>query len=134
MSGGKSIVSSSKMGDTAKDAPVEAKLTKLLGLVFAALGLGALAYDYWRGPHLGGEMEFSSIAEGWATLHRDSLIGLNSFTEKNLSPDVWDNFVLPALNWNAALTFILLALVFLYMGKGSGGSRRRGMFSKNGRR
>jgi hypothetical protein len=109
-------------------------LSKLLGLLCAALGLGALAYDYWRGPQQGGEMEFSSIVEAWAKLHRDSLIGLNSFTEKNLSPDIWDNFVLPALNWNAALTFILLALVLLYMGRGSGAAKRRGMFLRNGRR
>lgn len=105
-------------------------MSRLLGWLFAALALAALAWDYWRGPHQGGEMEFSSIAEGWAELHRDSLIGLNSFTEKNLSPEIWDAYVLPALNWNAALAFTILALLLFYVGKGSGGSRKRGMFSK----
>ncbi len=105
-------------------------MSRLFGWLSAALALAALAWDYWRGPHQGGEMEFSSIAEGWAELHRDSLIGLNSFTEKNLSPDIWDNYALPALNWNAALTFTVLALILFYIGNRSGGSRKRNMFSK----
>ncbi len=79
-------------------------------------------------------MQFSSIAEGWAELHRPSLIGLNSFTEKTLSPEVWDSYVLPALNWNAALTFTILALICFYAGRRSQGSRKRTMFSRNGRR
>ena len=108
-------------------------MSRLLGWLCAALALGAIAWDYWRGPQQGGEMEFSSIAEGWAELHRDSLIGLNSFTEKNLSPEIWDAYVLPALNWNAALTFTLLALLFFYIGRGGNGSRKRGMFSKRRR-
>lgn len=108
-------------------------MSKLLGWLSAALALGAIAWDYWRGPQQGGEMVFSSIAEGWAELHRDSLIGLNSFTEKNLSPEIWDSYVLPALNWNAALTFTILALLLFYIGRGGSGSRKRGMFSK-GRR
>ena len=113
---------------------VEAEVSRLFGWLCAALALGALAWDYWRGPQQGGEMEFSSIAEGWAELHRDSLIGLNSFTEKNLSPEIWDAYVLPALNWNAALTFTVLALVFFYIGRNPRGPKRRDMFSRNGRR
>lgn len=108
-------------------------MSRLFGWLSAALALGALAWDYWRGPHQGGEMEFSSVAEGWAELHRDSLIGLNSFTEKNLSPEIWDAYVLPALNWNAALTFTILALVLFYIGRAPRTSRKQGMFSKDRR-
>ena len=114
--------------------PVEAEVSRLLGWLCAALAVGALAWDYWRGPHQGGELQFSSVAEGWAELHRDSLIGLNSFTEKNLSPDIWDAYILPALNWNAALTFTVLALIFFYIGRSPRGGRRKDMFSRNGRR
>ena len=110
---------------------VEGELGKLIGFICAALALGALAWDYWRGPQQGGEMEFSTIAEGWAELHRPSLIGLNSFTEKNLSPEILDAYVLPALNWNAALTFTIMALVFFYIGKEPRSAKRRGIFPRN---
>ena len=115
-------------------AQVEANVIRTIGWLAAILAIAAIAWDYWRGPNQGGEMEFSSIAEGWAELHRDSLIGLNSFTEKNLSPEIWDAYLLPALNWNAALSFTILAIVCFFISRDSNGSRRRGMFTRNSKR
>ena len=108
-------------------------MIRTLGWLSAILAVAAIAWDYWRGPHQGGEMEFSSIAEGWTELHRDSLIGLNSFTEKNLSPEIWDAYLLPALNWNAALAFSILAVICFFISRGPRSSRRRGTFNRNSR-
>ncbi len=108
-------------------------MARLLGILFGIAALAAIGYDMWRGPYQDRELELTSIAEGWAQLHRTSLIGLNSFTEKNLSPEIWDSYVLPALNWPAALTFTVLGLFFLYFVSRSG-HRKRHMFSKHGRR
>ncbi|MEM7269376.1 MAG: hypothetical protein AAF401_08995 [Pseudomonadota bacterium] len=95
---------------------------RILGWLFAAATAGALGFDVWRGPWQGGEMRFHSIAEIWVELHRPSLIGLNSFTEKSISPGLWDTAILPAVSVTAALAFCLIALCCFFLS----GRRRNG--------
>ena len=107
-------------------------MAKLFGWLSALAAIAALGYDAYEGPYQDRELEFASIAERWAELHRTSLIGLNSFTEKELSPEIWDAYILPALNWPAGLTFTVLAIVFFAFASRSG--RRAKVFSRSGRR
>lgn len=102
-------------------------MIRRFGWISAAIGLAALIVDVYRGPVSGEQLRLASIAEYWSELHRPSLIGLNSFTEKNISPGFWDSVVLPAVSVPAALFFIVLAFI-LFLGsiKGDGGGRGRG--------
>lgn len=80
-------------------------------LFFSLLALAALGWDLWRGPFQGQPVDFTSTAEYWAGFHRSSLIGLNAFIEKRISPDLWDILFLPAL---AAPAFVGAAVPALF--------------------
>ena len=93
-------------------------MIRFLGYLFALLALATLGLDIWRGPMQGEPIAFTSTAEYWASFHRDSLIGLNSFVEKSLSPGIWDLALLPALSWPAFILAAVLAFVFsLFAGR-----------------
>ncbi|MEM8752834.1 MAG: hypothetical protein AAGF90_07650, partial [Pseudomonadota bacterium] len=73
----------------------------------------------------------------WSDLHRPSLIGLNSFIENMLSPELWDVAVFPALSAPAFVLAAVLALVFfLFSRAGGGATGRQGLdrYPRHGRR
>ena len=96
-------------------------MARLLGYLFAALALAAFSWDIWSGPVQGGELSFASTAEHWFSYHKPSLIGLNSFIEKQVSPELWDIAVLPAINMPAFALFGAIAFLFMLLA----GLRRR---------
>lgn len=83
-------------------------------LFFSLLALAALGWDLWRGPIEGQPVDFTSTAEYWAGLNRSSLIGLNAFIEKRISPDLWDILFLPVLAAPAFVGAGVLALFFFH--------------------
>jgi hypothetical protein len=106
-------------------------MRRFFGWVFLLLCVGALGYGAYEGPLKDQPFEWFAIAEIWAELHRTSLIGLNSFVEKNLSPDVFDLFVLPVLKWPAAIAFGIASAVFFLLARvGRGGPKRPLMFPR----
>ena len=109
----------------------ERDVLRFFGWISALIGLTALGTDLYRGPYRGEPFELAAIGEYWAELSRTSLIGLNSFTEKNISPGFWDVAILPALGWPAALAFVLLALfLFFLSGRRRGKSGRKMLFPR----
>lgn len=106
-------------------------MRRLLGWVFLVMCLGALGYGAVEGPLQDKPFEWFEIAQIWSELHRSSLIGLNSYTEKMISPDVFDQFILPVLKWPAAIAFgIASALFFLLARIGQSNSKRTLMFPR----
>ena len=105
-----------------------------MGYVFAALALAIFALDVWRGPMTGNELAFASTAEYWDALHRTSLIGLNSYIEKNLSTEVWDYAVLPFITWPAFVPPVLIALFFFIIAPRRKKSGRAGLMFPRDRR
>lgn len=108
---------------------------RLLGYVFSLLALAALGYDLWRGPLQEAPFAFTQTAEIWASLHQTSLIGLNSFIENTVSPELWDVVVLPTLTAPAFVLAAVLALIFFVFSRG-GATGRSGLdrYSRHGRR
>ena len=102
-------------------------MRRFLGVVFALLGLGALGFDLWVGPGSDAPFRSQHIAEIWAQLHRPSLIGLNSSTEQNFGPELWDAVLLPAVSQPAAPVFLGLAILFLLLARIGGKPRRKDM-------
>lgn len=102
-------------------------MRRIFAWIFACVGVCAAIYDLiiWLGQ--GEEFRFHAIAEIWADVHRTSLIGLNSFTEKNLSTDLWDAVLLPALGLPAVITFGVLAVALFLLGLLRRDTRKRGM-------
>lgn len=106
-------------------------MRRFLGWVFLLLCLGAIGYGAYEGPVQNKPFEWLEIAEIWAQLHRPSLIGLNSYTEKMLSPEIFDNFVLPVLKWPAGIAFGAAAVLFFLLARiGNGGGKRTLMFPR----
>ena len=106
-------------------------MRRFFGWVFLLLCLGAIGYGLYQGPLQDKPFEWFPIAEIWVELHRPSLIGLNSYTEKMLSPAVFDTIILPVLNWPAGIAFgIASAIMFLLARIGRGGGRRSLMFPR----
>ncbi|MEL7464519.1 MAG: hypothetical protein AAFN79_10655 [Pseudomonadota bacterium] len=90
-----------------------------MGYLFAALALGALAYDLWRGPLQDEDFASTSTAEHWREVDANSLVGFGAYIEQKVSPDLWFDWLLPALGWPAwALAGILASLFFLIGGRG----------------
>jgi hypothetical protein len=87
-------------------------MSRLLGSL--AL-LGALAC-LWRDYAAGVLPRLSSLAEVWAALHLDSLIGFQSGLENRLSPDAFLDYVLPVLELPAAPALGALGLLLLALG------------------
>ncbi|MGB0505560.1 MAG: hypothetical protein ACPGGK_05135 [Pikeienuella sp.] len=106
-------------------------MRRIFAWVFAVLGVCAAIYDLlvWFGAS--DAFRFHAIAEIWADVHRTSLIGLNSFTEKNLSTDLWDAILLPALGFPAVVTFAVLAIALWLLALMKRSQKKRGlMFSR----
>lgn len=117
-----------------RDAPrlEEGDVRRFLGFFFAVLALAALGWDVWRGPFQDEPLAFTSTAEYWQSVNVTSLIGLNSFIEKNLSTDLWDYVVLPAITWPAcALAGGLAIFFFLIAGRRRPKSREGANFPRN---
>lgn len=81
-------------------------------LLLAALGL--FAYEI-VGAISGGGYDLVAGGKLWAEIHANSLIGFQALIEKNISPWLWGEIVLPILlgpAWaTAAVPGLLLALV-----------------------
>ena len=106
-------------------------MRRFFGWVFLVMCVGALGYGAYEGPLKDQPFEWFAIAEIWAELHRPSLIGLNSYTEKMLSPEVFDLFILPVLNWPAGIAFGLAsAVMFLLARIGRKSGKRPLMFTR----
>jgi hypothetical protein len=102
-------------------------MRRIFAWIFACVGLCAAIYDLivWLGASE--EFRFHAIAEIWADVHRTSLIGLNSFTEKNLSTELWDAVLLPALGFQAVIAFGVLAVVMWVFGLFKRDTKKRAM-------
>ncbi len=58
--------------------------------VWMALELGLWA---WSGSYA-----TFAVAEFWAWLHANSLVGFQALVEKSISPAIWNNFLVPILS------------------------------------
>ena len=106
-------------------------MRRFFGWVFLLLCVGAVGYGAYEGPYQDKPFEWFEIAQIWSQLHRPSLIGLNSYTEKMLSPEVFDAFVLPVLKWPAGIAFGIASAVFFLLARiGRGGGKRDLMFPR----
>ena len=107
-------------------------MARLLGYLFAAIALGALAWDVWRGPLQDEELVFTSTAEHWREVSANSLVGFGAYIEQNVSPDLWFEWVLPALGFPAfALAAAFSALFFFVGGRGRKARQSGLVFPRN---
>ena len=81
----------------------------------------------------GNELVFVSTAEYWSAVHRPSLIGLNAFIEKDLSTDLWDYAVLPAISWPCFVLLGLISLIFFLAAPRRRKAGRSGLMFPRGR-
>lgn len=85
---------------------------KILGNLFSVVAVVIIAYgvsdnDDWLTP---------SIAEVWASINANSLVGFGSLVENKIDPDLWVDTILPILTWPVWSLAVILSAVFLLIG------------------
>lgn len=94
------------------------RLIRYLGLLLLAVTVVIivvnLSGDDWLSP---------SIAEVWASIDANSLVGFGSLVENQIDPDLWVDSILPLLGLPAWSVTALLGVILLLIG--SGGRRKR---------
>ena len=56
----------------------------------------------------------STIASFWSKVHVNSLIGFQKVVE-TIDPDIWNNIVIPIINLQIYIFFIILCLLFFLL-------------------
>ncbi|MEM7120995.1 MAG: hypothetical protein AAF563_06960 [Pseudomonadota bacterium] len=94
------------------------RFIRYLGLLLLAVAVAIIVanlfQDGWLSP---------SIAEVWASIDANSLVGFGSLVENEIDPDLWVDSILPLLGlpvWSLPAFF---GVIFVLIG--SGGRRRR---------
>lgn len=85
---------------------------KILGNLCLVVAVVIIAYgvsdnDDWLTP---------SIAEVWASINANSLVGFGSLVENKIDPDLWVDTILPILTWPAWSLPAILGVLFLLIG------------------
>lgn len=97
---------------------------RVLGWLLLLSGLAIFGYDVWQwwtgsgGPE--GRFTLTSIAEVWAAIDANSLVGLGSLFQQRLfpgNPELYSDWVVPALSAPAVLPPAVLGLFFLILFK-----------------
>ena len=109
-------------------------MLRIIGYTFASLALLAFALDVWRGPMQEQELIFTSMAEYWSGIDPNSLVGFQAMVEKNISPELWFQVVLPALGLPAFVLLGLFAALFFIIGRPRRKLGRDGLMFPNRRR
>lgn len=109
-------------------------MLRVLGYAFASLALLVFALDVWRGPMQEQELVFTSGAEYWAGFDPNSLVGFQAMIEKNISPELWFQAVLPALTLPAFVLLGVFAALFFFLGRPRKRLGRDGLMFPNKRR
>lgn len=93
------------------------RFLRYLGLLLLAVAVVTIVAnlfgDGWLSP---------SIAEVWASIDANSLVGFGSFVENRIDPDLWVDSILPLLGLPAWSVPAFLGVIFVLIG--SGGRRR----------
>jgi len=87
-----------------------------LGRILGILGLTVLISDA-MGWADGGETRFSDIGEWWFWAHPDSLQLAQPALERHVAPWLWDPVMLTVLLWPLAVVLLVLAGVFIGIGR-----------------
>ena len=94
------------------------RLMSYLGLLLLAITAVIIVVnlfgDGWLSP---------SIAEVWASINANSLVGFGSLVENQIDPDLWVDSILPLLSLPAWSVPAVLGLILVLIGKG--GRRKR---------
>ena len=77
-------------------------------LIIGSIPLGA--YEAFRSLDAGEWLAFS-VGEAWGSIHANSLIGFGSLIDKQLSPELWTNVAVPALNFPLWIMMLAPGLV-----------------------
>jgi hypothetical protein len=89
-------------------------LCRLIASLLLLAALGLFAYEVF-GAISSGHYELVAGGKLWASIHANSLVGFQALIEKNLSPWLWREILLPILlgpAWAiAAAPGILLAII-----------------------
>ena len=67
-----------------------------IAVVFLLAALGLFAYEI-VGAISGGSYDLISGGKIWASIHANSLVGFQALIEKNVSPWLWREIILPIL-------------------------------------
>ena len=79
----------------------------LLVLAAAILVYGLIADGDWLTP---------SIAEVWASINANSLVGFGSLIENRVDPDLWVDVILPFLTWPLWSLAAIVGVIVLVIG------------------
>ncbi|MEM7547981.1 MAG: hypothetical protein AAF367_20860 [Pseudomonadota bacterium] len=110
-------------------------MLRFLSYLFLLTGLGALAFDVWRGPFKEAPLEFTSTSQYWTQFDAASLASAKGFIETSVSPDLWALAIQPAISWPAFVLFLLLGLIIMALsGRGQKNIGREGLMFPKGRR
>ena len=94
------------------------RFIRYLGLLLLAVAVviivANLFGDGWLSP---------SIAEVWASIDANSLVGFGSLVENEIDPDLWVDSILPLLGLPAWSVPAFFGVIFVLIG--SGGRRKR---------
>lgn len=109
-------------------------MVRFLSFAFALIALVVLGFDIWRGPLQEAPLALTLTAETWDAIHRPSLIGLNSYTENMLGPEVFDAVVLPLLSAPLFVVAGVLAALFYLLSRTFARSTRTDIYRPRPRR
>ncbi|MBL4807157.1 MAG: hypothetical protein JKY31_07695 [Rhodobacteraceae bacterium] len=90
-------------------------MARFLSFLLFVAAIARVYFD-WQASRWFGEFYFIPIGETWAQIHFGSLQMIQPFIERTLSPDLWENLILPVLLWPAAPTLLGVSVVLWLLG------------------
>ena len=88
-------------------------LGRLIGWLLLILALIVEGRDLW-GLWDTGHFQVSAVGEIWVAVNRDSLLLLQPAIQRHVAAWVWDWLIFPVLQWKAALTLAVPALLLIW--------------------
>ncbi len=91
-------------------------IVRILGLVLLLIALAAFGHEVYEGVGPGGYRLISG-GELWFMFDGNSLVGFQALIEKNVSPWLWSEIVLPVLRGPAWAIPLVPAALLLVLGR-----------------
>ena len=94
-------------------------LFRALGWLLLAMAVGAVVYDglaWWSE----GVLRLSPLGDLWSRVDLESLNRVQSAVQRHLSVSLWSWLAVPLLRMPALPTFVIVGLVFLWIGRRGG--------------
>ena len=87
---------------------------RIIGWILLALSLAILAWDFF-GRGEGEAFSAAPLGKRWFQIDAGSLNALQAGVERYVSPELWDSFLFPMLEWPAFLFPLVPGLLLILL-------------------